>query len=164
VLQRLLQIRPIVRHTPLLEDHEAHARTARELYGGCRSVKHELTARFPAPAGSHRAFSLRQHSPSSIPLRNNQYFMIEYVLLPGVNDAEKHAQELAELLAPVRCLVNVIPHNPRPGSPWRAPTSEETQRFLGWLTAAGQPCRQRVTRGREELAACGQLGHRERVG
>jgi 23S rRNA (adenine2503-C2)-methyltransferase len=98
------------------------------------------------------------------PLRRNQYFMIEYVLIPGVNDAEGYARELCELLAPIRCLVNVIPHNPRPGSPWRAPTASEVQTFLDCLEAAGQPCRQRVTRGRDELAACGQLGNRARVG
>jgi 23S rRNA (adenine2503-C2)-methyltransferase len=98
------------------------------------------------------------------PLRRNQYFMIEYVLIPGVNDAARHADELCELLAPVRCLVNVIAHNPRPGSAWRAPTSDEVQAFLARLEAAGQPCRERVTRGRDVLGACGQLGNRDRVG
>ncbi|MBN1609619.1 MAG: 23S rRNA (adenine(2503)-C(2))-methyltransferase RlmN [Polyangiaceae bacterium] len=107
-------------------------------------------------------FELRQ-ALLDYPLRSNQYFMIEYVLVPGVNDAREHARELCELLAPVRCLVNVIAHNPRPGSPWRAPTATEVQTFLDRLKAAGQPCRQRVTRGRDELAACGQLGNRGRV-
>jgi 23S rRNA (adenine2503-C2)-methyltransferase len=97
------------------------------------------------------------------PLRRNQYFMIEYVLIPGVNDTQELACELCELLRPVRCLVNVIAHNPRPGSAWRAPTADEVRTFLERLKAAGQPCRQRVTRGRDELAACGQLGSRARV-
>ena len=96
------------------------------------------------------------------PLRRNQHFMIEYVLIPGINDEPEHARQLAQLLAPVRCLVNVIGHNPRPGSPWSAPSSGQVRAFLAELQRAGQPCRQRVTRGRAELAACGQLGSRRR--
>ena len=114
-------------------------------------------------ARGNTLFELRQ-ALLEYPLRRNQYFMIEYVLIPGVNDAEEHAGELCELLAPVRCLVNVIAHNPRPGSPWRAPTANEVQAFLERLKTLGQPCRQRVTRGRDELAACGQLGNRARFG
>ncbi len=94
------------------------------------------------------------------PLRRNQHFMVEYVLVPGVNDGREHALELADTLASVRCMVNVIPHNPRPRARWSAPEETQVQRFLGWLQAAGQPCRRRVTRGREQLAACGQLGAR----
>ena len=94
------------------------------------------------------------------PLRRNQHFMVEYVLVPGVNDEREHALELAETLASVRCMVNVIAHNPRPRARWRAPEEEQVQRFLGWLKEAGQPCRRRVTRGREQCAACGQLGRR----
>jgi 23S rRNA (adenine2503-C2)-methyltransferase len=95
---------------------------------------------------------------SGYPLRNNQHFMIEYVLIPGVNDAQAHAQQLAAYLRPVRCMVNVIAHNPRHNSRWAAPSERSLRAFLDWLRGAGQPCRQRVTRGRDELAACGQLG------
>ena len=94
------------------------------------------------------------------PLRRNQHFMVEYVLVPGVNDGREHAVELANTLASVRCMVNVIPHNPRPQARWSAPEEAEVLRFLGWLKDAGQPCRRRVTRGREQWAACGQLGAR----
>lgn len=111
----------------------------------------------PIIASQQSLLELRQ-ALVDYPLRRNQHFMIEYVLIPGVNDAAEHAQELAELLGPVRCLVNVISHNPRPGSRWTAPSAEGIRAFLSALKAAGQPCRQRVTRGRDELAACGQLG------
>jgi 23S rRNA (adenine2503-C2)-methyltransferase len=98
------------------------------------------------------------------PLRTCQFFMIEYVLIPGVNDAPEHAQQLAEYLRPVKCCVNVIPYNPGsvPDSAggFEAPSEETVQRFLGWLREAGQYCKRRLTKGREHMAACGQLGNR----
>jgi len=95
------------------------------------------------------------------PLRNCQYFMIEYVLIPGVNDAHTHALELVEFLRPLKAVVNVIPYNPRTHSPWPAPTEESVVRFLNWLESAGQVCKRRLTKGRGQMAACGQLGNRE---
>lgn len=94
------------------------------------------------------------------PLRSCQFFMIEYVLIPGVNDAPKHARELAEFLRPVKCCVNVIPYNPRLDSPWPAPTEEQVVRFLSTLQEEGQFCKRRITKGRDFMAACGQLGNR----
>ncbi len=94
------------------------------------------------------------------PLRKCQFFMMEYVLIPGVNDVRVHAFEVAEYLRPLKCMLNVIPYNPRLDSPWRAPTEEEVVQFLAWLTEAGQGCKRRVTKGREHMAACGQLGNR----
>ena len=94
------------------------------------------------------------------PLRNCQFFMIEYVLIPGVNDAQEHARELAEYLRPLPCMLNVIPHNPRHNSPWQAPSEESVVRFLGWLKEAGQRAKRRITKGDAQMAACGQLGNR----
>lgn len=94
------------------------------------------------------------------PLRNCQFIMVEYVLIPGVNDAREHALELADYTRPIKCCVNVIPYNPRRDSPWPAPSEDSVDRFLGWLTEAGQYCKRRVTRGRDHMAACGQLGNR----
>jgi 23S rRNA (adenine2503-C2)-methyltransferase len=95
------------------------------------------------------------------PLRNCQFFMIEYVLIPGMNDAAKHAREVAEYLRPLRCVLNVIPHNPRPGSPWPAPSEEGVERFIFEAENAGQRCTRRITKGRGQMAACGQLGNRK---
>ncbi len=94
------------------------------------------------------------------PLRNCQFFMIEYVLIPGLNDAREHARELAEYLRPLACIVNVIPYNPRHDSPWDAPTEESVLRFVSWLDEAGQPVKRRITKGRTLMAGCGQLGNR----
>lgn len=92
------------------------------------------------------------------PQRNCAHVMIEYVLIPGVNDAPEHARELAEFLRPVRCCVNVIPYNPRCDSPWPAPDEPTVLRFLSELRRAGQYCKRRLTQGRSVLGACGQLG------
>ena len=97
------------------------------------------------------------------PLRRCGAIMIEYVLIPGVNDAREHAGELADYLRGIRCCVNVIPYNPRHDSPWEAPTEKSVVQFLDWLTRAGQYCKRRVTKGRDHMAACGQLGNRELV-
>jgi 23S rRNA (adenine2503-C2)-methyltransferase len=84
---------------------------------------------------------------------------VEYVLIPGVNDAPEHARELAEFVRPLPACVNVIPYNPRRGSPWPAPTEESVTQFLGWLTDAGCYCKRRRTKGRDMMGACGQLGN-----
>ncbi len=94
------------------------------------------------------------------PLRKCQFFMMEYVLIPGVNDARAHAFEVAEYLRPLKCMLNVIPYNPRQDSPWPAPTEESVTQFMTWLTEAGQGCKRRITKGRDHMAACGQLGNR----
>jgi 23S rRNA (adenine2503-C2)-methyltransferase len=95
------------------------------------------------------------------PRRSHFYFMIEYVLIPGVNDAPAHARELADYLRPLPTVVNVIPYNPRPDSPWPAPTEAAISGFLDALSAAGQICKRRLTKGRDQMAACGQLGNRD---
>jgi 23S rRNA (adenine2503-C2)-methyltransferase len=97
------------------------------------------------------------------PLRRCAFIMIEYVLIPGVNDGREHAAELVEYLRPVKCCVNVIPHNPREGSPWPAPSEEAVRRFIRWVGDAGQPVKRRSTKGRDQMAACGQLGNRARI-
>jgi 23S rRNA (adenine2503-C2)-methyltransferase len=119
----------------------------------------EIRSRLMPINRSDSMFALRE-ALLAYPLRSCQFFMIEYVLIPGVNDAREHALELAEYLRPVKCCVNVIPYNPRPDSPFAAPEEEGVQRFLGWLQQAGQFCKLRLTKGREHMAACGQLGNR----
>ena len=86
-------------------------------------------------------------------------FMVEYVLIPGVNDAKEHALELAAFLKGLHCAVNVIPYNPRRDSPWPAPARESASEFAGWLQEAGLFATLRATKGRSVMAACGQLGN-----
>ncbi|HYE03492.1 MAG TPA: 23S rRNA (adenine(2503)-C(2))-methyltransferase RlmN [Phycisphaerales bacterium] len=93
------------------------------------------------------------------PMHGGFKFCLEYVLIPGVNDRPEHARELAEYVRPLPAVVNLIPYNPRQDSPWPAPGEEAVEAFLGWLTAAGAYAKRRRTKGRDTMAACGQLGN-----
>ncbi len=95
----------------------------------------------------------------SWPMRRSSAICVEYVLIPGVNDAMEHADELCLRLRAVRCCVNVIPYNPRRNSPWPAPDEDLVARFLARLESRGQFCKRRRTKGRDTMAACGQLGN-----
>lgn len=86
---------------------------------------------------------------------------IEYVLIPGVNDAQEHCDEVCEFLKGIRCSLNVIPYNPRRNSPWAAPSEESVLAFIARAIANGQFTKRRGTKGRSQMAACGQLGNEE---
>jgi 23S rRNA (adenine2503-C2)-methyltransferase len=81
----------------------------------------------------------------------------EYVLLGGVNDSAAHARELARRLAGKRAKVNLIPLNPAPEIPFRAPTATAVEAFCAVLADAGVIVSVRRSRGLDILAACGQL-------
>lgn len=92
--------------------------------------------------------------------RRNFALGVNYCLIPGVNDTETDARAVAEFCAPLgRVLVNLIPYNPGTLPIARAPEESEIERFVGWLRQAGLPVRQRQTKGRSVMAACGQLGN-----
>jgi 23S rRNA (adenine2503-C2)-methyltransferase len=86
-------------------------------------------------------------------------YCIEYVLIPGVNDAPEHARELASFVEGLPCCVNLIPYNPRRNSPWPAPEESRVTEFMRQLAAAGAYVKRRRTKGRDLMGACGQLGN-----
>jgi 23S rRNA (adenine2503-C2)-methyltransferase len=86
---------------------------------------------------------------------------LEYVLLHGVNDTPAHARELARRLAGRRFKLNLIPLNPAPEIPFKAPSPDDVDSFAGTLVAAGLTVSVRRPRGRDILAACGQLHLRD---
>ena len=91
--------------------------------------------------------------------RTGRGILIEYVLIPGVNDSQENADELCAYLKPLWCRVNVIPYNPRRDSPWPAPQEGHVQQFVERIIANGQYAKRRYTTGRSVMAACGQLGN-----
>lgn len=95
----------------------------------------------------------------AFPKRPNAAVCVEYVLIPGVNDALEHCDEVCALLKPLRCSLNVIPYNPRRQSPWPAPTEESVSAWVARAVQNGQFCKRRGTKGRSAMAACGQLGN-----
>jgi 23S rRNA (adenine2503-C2)-methyltransferase len=94
--------------------------------------------------------------------RRNFALGVNYCLLPGINDTEADARAISEFCKPIdRVLVNLIPYNPGSKPLTRAPEEHEVERFIVWLRTEGLPVRERVTKGRSVMAACGQLGNPE---
>ncbi len=88
---------------------------------------------------------------------NARRITFEYVMLDGVNDTEAEARELVRLLRGLPAKVNLIPFNPWPGSAYRTSHPEVIRRFADILGEAGYASPIRRPRGRDILAACGQL-------
>lgn len=95
------------------------------------------------------------------PGRPKSAICVEYVLIPGVNDGPEHCDEVCSYLRPLRCSLNVIPYNPRRDSPWPAPDETSVDEFIARAIANGQFTKRRGTKGRDVMAACGQLGNPE---
>ena len=91
------------------------------------------------------------------PIPRGGLVTFEYVLLGGVNDSPAHARELARRLGGKRVKVNLIPLNPALEIPFRAPEPQAVDIFCAALAAAGVAVSVRRPRGRDILAACGQL-------
>ncbi len=98
----------------------------------------------------------------SFPRASKAAFCVEYVLIPGVNDRDEHCDEVCAFLKDVRCSLNVIPYNPRRNSPWPAPDERDVDRFIARAVGNRQFTKRRGTKGRDVMAACGQLGN-ERI-
>jgi 23S rRNA (adenine2503-C2)-methyltransferase len=111
----------------------------------------------------NRAMPMRElrEALGAWPLFGGAKICIEYVLIPGVNDEEQHAKELAAWVRGLPACVNVIPYNPRRASPWEAPSEERVTQFLAWLLENDTYCKRRRTKGRDVMGACGQLGNPE---
>lgn len=85
------------------------------------------------------------------------FITFEYVMLSGVNDTEKHARELVDLVRSVPCKFNLIPFNPFPDSGFARSSAAAIARFRDVLARANVVTTVRKTRGDDIDAACGQL-------
>jgi 23S rRNA (adenine2503-C2)-methyltransferase len=88
---------------------------------------------------------------------NARRITFEYVMLKGVNDSEADARELVRLIAGIPAKVNLIPFNPWPGSRYETSSGNVLHRFAKVVMDAGYASPIRTPRGRDILAACGQL-------
>jgi 23S rRNA (adenine2503-C2)-methyltransferase len=88
---------------------------------------------------------------------NARRITFEYVMLNGVNDSLADARELVRLLAGIPAKVNLIPFNPWPGAPFECSSEPAIAAFSDIVFAAGYSAPVRTPRGRDILAACGQL-------
>ncbi len=90
-------------------------------------------------------------------LGNARRVTFEYVMLKGVNDSPAEARALVKLLAGIPAKINLIPFNPWPGSPYACSDWGAIEAFAAILNRAGYASPIRTPRGRDILAACGQL-------
>ncbi|MCD2174526.1 23S rRNA (adenine(2503)-C(2))-methyltransferase RlmN [Rhizobium sp. C4] len=90
-------------------------------------------------------------------LSNARRITFEYVMLKGVNDSLEHARDLVKLLKGVPAKINLIPFNPWPGTKYDCSDWETIEAFADFVNAAGYASPIRTPRGRDILAACGQL-------
>ncbi|WP_341910381.1 23S rRNA (adenine(2503)-C(2))-methyltransferase RlmN [Ferrovibrio terrae] len=90
-------------------------------------------------------------------LSNARRITFEYVMLKGINDSPADARELVRLLKGVPAKVNLIPFNPWPGAPYECSSNEAIRKFSDIVFNAGYSSPVRTPRGRDIMAACGQL-------
>ncbi len=90
-------------------------------------------------------------------LSNARRITFEYVMLKDVNDSVADAKRLVQLLKGIPAKVNLIPFNPWPGSPYECSDWETIERFAEVVNRAGYSSPVRTPRGRDIMAACGQL-------
>jgi 23S rRNA (adenine2503-C2)-methyltransferase len=88
---------------------------------------------------------------------NARRITFEYVMLKGVNDQIADAKALVKLLKGIPAKINLIPFNPWPGSKYECSDWEQIEKFSELIFNAGYSSPVRTPRGRDILAACGQL-------
>ena len=90
-------------------------------------------------------------------LSNARRITFEYVMIRDVNDSRADAKALVRLLAGIPAKINLIPFNPWPGSEYACSSWERIERFAEIINRAGYASPIRSPRGRDIMAACGQL-------
>lgn len=109
------------------------------------------------PINKKYPLSVLMKACKEYPLRTWEHLTFEYVMLGGLNDAAEDARRVVRLLAPLKSVkVNLIPWNPGE-LPYRESSEERIEEFRRILVERGVPAFVRYSRGRDVMAACGQL-------
>ncbi len=90
-------------------------------------------------------------------LSNSERITFEYVMLKGVNDSDKDARRLVQLIRGIPAKINLIPFNAWPGAPYERSDRERIEAFADIIYKAGYASPIRTPRGEDIMAACGQL-------
>jgi 23S rRNA (adenine2503-C2)-methyltransferase len=90
-------------------------------------------------------------------LANSRRITFEYVMLKDINDSPDDAKKLVKIISGIECIVNLIPFNPWPGSKHECSAEDTIENFAQIIKKAGYQATIRTPRGRDILAACGQL-------
>jgi len=109
------------------------------------------------PINKKYPLSALMNACKEYPLRTWEHLTFEYVMLGGLNDAAEDARRVVRLLSPLKSVkVNLIPWNPGE-LPYRESSEERIEEFRRILVERGVPAFVRYSRGRDVMAACGQL-------
>lgn len=116
------------------------------------TIRHEImpiSSRYPLP----ELINSLQHYG----MITRRRITCEYILIRGINDRLEHADELARLVKPLRCHVNLIPLNENKGIALKRPGQADIEAFCARLNQSGIAATVRKEMGKEIQAACGQL-------
>lgn len=134
------------------EDFGGRVQLALSLHAGTDATRRQII-----PLASRYDLATLRATCLAHPLPHSRHLMLEYVVLPGLNDTVEELEALAGWTRGLACIVNLIPFNPFAGARFRTPTDGEVQRAADRLGALRVPCSVRWSRGGRVAAACGQL-------
>jgi len=139
-----------------LREEEVRPKLAISLNASCDEQRDVLM-----PINKKYPLKVLMEACRNYPLRNWEHLTFEYVMLGGVNDAAEDARRVVRLLAPLtRVKVNLIPWNPGE-LPYKESGAGTIEEFRQILVEKGVPAFVRYSRGRDVMAACGQLALNE---
>lgn len=142
----------VPRIAELAEDFGGRVQLALSLHAGTDATRQRII-----PTARRYDLATLRAALDAWPLPGTRALMLEYVVLPGVNDGPEEVAGLAAFTRGLRALVNLIPFNPFPEAGFRAPTVAEVEALGAALKAQGVAHSIRWPRGREAAGACGQL-------
>ena len=134
------------------KDFDGRVQLALSLHAGTDKTRQKIMPVAKKWSLRHLKEALLNH-----PLPGRRVLMLEYVVLPGINDSDEELDGVADFQEGLRALINLIPFNPFTNSPFRSPTADEVTSVERRLKSRGVACSVRVTRGQDRAGACGQL-------
>ncbi|MFK7929973.1 MAG: 23S rRNA (adenine(2503)-C(2))-methyltransferase RlmN [Myxococcota bacterium] len=142
----------IKRLAQLAEDTKGRIQLAISLHAGTDETRRQIV-----PTGRTVTIKQLKDAVHAWPLPGSRAVMVEVVVLPGVNDGPADLDGIADFMVGLRGVVNLIPFNPFPGSPFTPPQPDQVLTMQRRLQDRGVRCNVRWPRGREVSGACGQL-------
>lgn len=110
------------------------------------------------PVNNHAPLEKLRKALLEYPLRPGGCFLVEYIVIPGINNLPEHAEAVAAFIGDIPARINLIPCNPSSSCEFTAATDDDIHEFTELLSAKGLFVRKRWSKGSIVAAGCGQLG------